>query len=139
MRKGRYEEALTQFKTLLELFESAEVYYNLGYIKTAQGRYEEALIAFRRATQINSAFAKAYQKMGEVYAKMGRKDEAQSCLERAAEIYLEKQMDDSAESALLEALKINPIPLMSTTPWVLCTGVSPSIRKRLNTTAKPLT
>lgn len=108
MRKGRFEEALSQFKQLLTLYESAEIYYNMGYIKTAQGRFEEALLAFRRATQINSAFAKAYQKMGEVYAKLGRKDEAQSCLEKAAEIYLEKQMDDNAESALLEALKINP-------------------------------
>ncbi|MEW5721533.1 MAG: tetratricopeptide repeat protein [Thermodesulfobacteriota bacterium] len=108
MKGGRYEEALAEFKLILSMYESAEVYYNMGYIKTAQGKYEEAIAAFRRATQINSAFAQAYQKMGEVYALIGREDEAQACLQKAAEIYLEKQMEKEAEKALLEALKINP-------------------------------
>lgn len=108
IRKGSYNEARQQFKKLLNVYETAEIYYNLGYIKTTQGKYEEALIAFRRATQINSAYAKAYKKMAEVYSLLGRDEEAQKCLEAAAEIYLEKQMDSEAESVLLEALTINP-------------------------------
>jgi len=108
MTAGRFEEALAQFKRILTLYESAEIYYNLGYIKTAQGLYEEALLAFRRATQINSAFAQAYQKMAEVYLKLGRQDEAQRCLEKAAEIYMDKNMDENAEAVFMEAIKINP-------------------------------
>ncbi len=108
MKQGKYDEALTSFKRILNLHESAEVYYNLGYIKTAQGKYEEAIAAFRKATQINNAFAKAYQKMGEVYAKLGREDEAQQCLELAAEIYMEKNMDENAEQIYMQALQMNP-------------------------------
>ncbi|MEW6263748.1 MAG: tetratricopeptide repeat protein [Thermodesulfobacteriota bacterium] len=108
MNLGKYEDALEVFKSLLEIYESAEIYYNMGYIKTAQGKYEEALLAFRKATQINNAYATAYQKMGEVYAKLGRFEEARKCYELAAEIYMEKQMDASAESVLLEAIKANP-------------------------------
>jgi len=108
MNTGRLEEALIRFKRILTLYESAEIYYNLGYIKTAQGRYEEAILAFRRATQINSAFAQAYQKMAEVYLKLGRQDEAQRCLEKAAEIYMDKNMDENAEAVFMEAIKINP-------------------------------
>ncbi len=108
MNQGQYEDALNEFKRVLSIYENAEVYYNLGYIKTAQGRYEEAVLAFRRATQINNAFAKAYQKMAEAYVKMGRQDEAQRCLERAAEIYMEKHMDESAEVVLMDAMKLNP-------------------------------
>ncbi|MEW5723384.1 MAG: tetratricopeptide repeat protein, partial [Thermodesulfobacteriota bacterium] len=108
MKQGRYDEALTSFQRILNAQESAEVYYNLGYIRTAQGRYEEAILAFRRATEINNAFAKAYNKMGEVYALLGRADEAQRCFEKAAEIYMEKNQDDRAEAAFMQALEVNP-------------------------------
>ncbi|MFH1135188.1 MAG: tetratricopeptide repeat protein [Pseudomonadota bacterium] len=108
LKQGRYDEALNSFKRILNISESAEVYYNLGYIKTAQGKYEEAIAAFRKATQINNAFARAYQKMGEVYAKLGREEEAQKCLELAAEIYMDKNMDENAEQIYMQALQINP-------------------------------
>lgn len=108
MKQGSYEEALTSFKKILSIHESAEVYFNLGYIKTAQGQYEEAILAFRRATQINNAFAQAYQKMGEAYARLGRADEAQVCFEKAAEIFMEKNMEENAEAVFMQALEINP-------------------------------
>ena len=105
---GKYEEALSSFKRVLTINESAEVYYNLGYIKTAQGKYEEAILAFRRATQIDKAFAEAYKKMGEVYARLGRTEEAKTCLEQAAEIYMEKKKDDAAEEVFMKVLKVSP-------------------------------
>ncbi len=108
IKQGKYEDALDSFKSILSVNESAEVYYNLGFIRTAQARYEEALIAFRRATEINQAFAQAYRKMAEVYAKLGRKDEASQCFSMAAEIYLEKKMDQEAEDAFLQVLKVTP-------------------------------
>ena len=108
MRAQRWEEALKAFQQILKVYESAEVYYNMGYIKTAQGEYEEAIHYFRKATRINNTFAKAYEKMGEVYVKLGRKRLAQACFERAAEIYLERQSDADAEKLLLEVLKLNP-------------------------------
>lgn len=108
MNSGRYEEALVAFQRILRMYESAEVYYNIGYIKSAQGNYQEALHAFRKATEINNTFAKAYEKLAEVYTKLGRREEAQEHLEKAAEIYMERKMDAQAESALMEAIKLNP-------------------------------
>ncbi len=103
-----WDKALSEFKKVLDYTENAEVYYNVGYIKTSQGNYEEALIAFRKATQINNAFAKAYRGMGEAYKKLGRTTEAEENLQKAAEIYMNKQMDENAEQVLNEILKINP-------------------------------
>jgi tetratricopeptide (TPR) repeat protein len=103
-----WAKALAEFKKVLDYTENAEVYYNVGYIKTSQGNYEEALIAFRKATQINNAFAKAYRGMGEAYKKLGRKTEAEENLQKAAEIYMNKQMDENAEQVLNEILAINP-------------------------------
>lgn len=108
MAQERWEEALVAFKRVITIHENPEVYYNMGYIKTAQGRYEEAIQFFRKATQINNAFAKAYEKMGECYLQLSRPRLAEQSFQRAAEIYLEKRMDDNAEHMLLEVLKLNP-------------------------------
>ncbi|MBF0529299.1 MAG: tetratricopeptide repeat protein [Deltaproteobacteria bacterium] len=108
LKDGRMDEALNVFKKVLTVYENAEVYYNLGYIKTAQGKYEEAIMAFRKATQINAAFAQAHQKMGEALAKLGRAKEAQECFEKAAEIFMEKNMDQKAEDVFMQALQVNP-------------------------------
>lgn len=108
MEEGRFNEALQTFEQVLVVQESAEVYYNMGYIKTVQGRFAEALNFFRRATQINSAFATAFRKMGECYVKLGNKSEAQKSFEQAAEIFLDRQMDEDAESLLHEILELSP-------------------------------
>ena len=108
MKQGKYEEALQAFQKVLTVYESAEIYYNMGYIKTAQGKYEEALLAFRKATQIDRAHALAYHKMGEVYQLLGRSGEAEKCLGQAAELYLEKRMDEDAEAVLMQAMALNP-------------------------------
>jgi len=108
MNQGHWEEALSCFQQVLTAHENAEVYYNMGYIKTAQGRYEEAIQYFRRATQIKNDFARAHQKMGECYLALERPRLAQQSFQNAAEIYMEKQMDDHAEQVLKEVLKLNP-------------------------------
>lgn len=108
MAQGKYEEALSTFQRVVKITESAEIYYNLGYIRTAQGRYEEALIAFRKATQLNEAFAKAYQKMGDIYAKLGRPEEARRFFAKAADIYMDRKQDAKAEGAFMKVLEVNP-------------------------------
>ena len=108
MEAGRWEPALNAFRRVLSIYENAEIHYNLGYIKTAQGLYEEAIGHFRRATQINNAFAEAYKKMGECYKRLNRPEEAQAAFEQAAAIYFDKHMDRDAEMVMNEVLKINP-------------------------------
>jgi tetratricopeptide (TPR) repeat protein len=108
MNQDRWEKALSCFQQVLTAHENAEVYYNMGYIKTAQGRYEEAIQYFRRATRIKNDFARAHQKMGECYLALDRPNLAQQSFQKAAEIYMDKQMDDHAEQVLKEVLKLNP-------------------------------
>lgn len=108
MEDERYEDALREYGKVLDVLESAEVYYNIGYIKTAKGEYDEALAAFRKATQINQMFAKAYKAMAEVYLKMGNRNMAEKYLQMAGEIFLERQMHENAESIFKEILSINP-------------------------------
>lgn len=102
------EEALQVFEKLVEQGETAEMYYNIGYIKTAQGKYGEAIVAFRKATQLDRLFAKAYEAMGKVYQKMGKKAEAEKALQKAADIYLSKEKVEDAEDILKEIMEINP-------------------------------
>ena len=106
--EGKYEEALEVYKMMLEAYEDAEVYYNIGYIKTAQEKYDEALIAFRRAVMINNLHARAYKKMGEVHVKKGDPEKAEEYFQKAGDIFLERDMDSEAEEAYKEVLKINP-------------------------------
>ena len=108
LRQGHHDEALTKFRQVLNTFESAEVHYNIGYIMTAKGRFEDAIKAFRKATLINQTFALAYHKLGDVYATLGQSDNARACLERAAQIYMEKNLDAEAEQAFMRVLEINP-------------------------------
>lgn len=107
--EGRYDEALLLYQKILEAYEDAEVYYNIGYIKTAQQKYDEALIAFRRAVMINNLYARAYKKMGEVHVKKGDPEKAEEYFKKAGDIFLERDMDSEAEEAYKEVLKINPV------------------------------
>jgi tetratricopeptide (TPR) repeat protein len=108
LREERFESALKEYTKVLDVLESAEVYYNIGYIKTAKGEYDEALAAFRKATQINQMFAKAFKAMADVYVKMGNKDMAEKYLQMAGDIFLEREMHESAESVFNEILQLKP-------------------------------
>ncbi|MBW2623356.1 MAG: tetratricopeptide repeat protein [Deltaproteobacteria bacterium] len=108
MNEERWEEALSAFQGVLSVLENAEVYYNMGYIYTAQGNYDEAILCLRKATQINNAFARAYRMMGQVYIKIDKPKEAVTNLQKAADLYMDKDMDENAESILLQVAELNP-------------------------------
>lgn len=109
MAQERWQEALAVFKHILTLYESPEVYYNLGYINTVMENYEEAIAYFRKATEIDQTFARAYQRMGECYLALGDADQAQTYLQRAAQIYLEKEKHEASRGAILEeVMRVNP-------------------------------
>lgn len=105
---GDLQAALGVFEKMIAEGESAEAYYNIGYIKTSQKKYDEALVAFQKATQLDRLFAKAYEAMGRVYRKLGQLDRAENSLQKAADIYVSKDEDDYAEQILREILEIKP-------------------------------
>ena len=106
--EGKYDAALAVYKEILESGEDSEVYYNIGYIKAAQGKFDEAIIAFRKAVMLNNLHARAYKMMGEVYLKKGDQPEAEKHFEKAGKIFLERNMDEEAEAVFKEVLRLNP-------------------------------
>lgn len=108
LENKEYKEALAVFEKLVNEGQSAEVYYNIGYIKSAQGKYDEALAAFQKATELDRLFAKAYEAMGRIYHKLGKDKDAERFLQKAADIHLEKENMADAEEILNEILKIRP-------------------------------
>lgn len=108
IESNNWENALGIFEQLTEKGESPEVYYNIGYIKTAQGEYEEAITAFQKATQLDRLFAKAFEAMGRAYRAVGKNDLAQESFQKAADIYIGKEKMQEAEEVLYEILQISP-------------------------------
>lgn len=108
VEKGKCEKALSVFKDLVDSGENAEYYYNIGYIKTVQEKYSEAIEAFQKATQLDRLFAKAFEAMGRAYKELGKDDEAEEHLRKAADIYMSKNNDQDAEDILNEILEIKP-------------------------------
>ena len=105
---NNYEKALGVLEKLVQEGESAEIYYNIGYIKTAQEKYGEAIEAFQKATRLDRLFAKAYEAMGRAYEKLDRPNEAERFLQKAADIYLSKEKVEDAEEILNDILQIRP-------------------------------
>jgi tetratricopeptide (TPR) repeat protein len=103
-----YEEALQVFEQMIDQSEDPEVYYNIGYIKTVQERYADAIAAFRKATELDRYFAKAYEAMGRAFKALGREQEAAESLRQAAEIYMSNEKEEAAEGILNEILEENP-------------------------------
>jgi Flp pilus assembly protein TadD len=108
MDKGEYEDALQTCNEILDIHDNAEIFYNLGYILSVRGKFEEALSYFKKATRVNSQYAKAYKQMGLIYQKLGRLDEAQGCLERAADLHLILKEENEAEEILNTVLSLRP-------------------------------
>ena len=108
IEENDFKNALRLFSKLTEKGENAEIYYNIGYIKTAQGQYEEAVVAFQRATHLDRLFAKAYEAMGRAYKYLGKNEKAQEFLQKAADIYIGKEKMQDAEEVLNEILEISP-------------------------------
>jgi tetratricopeptide (TPR) repeat protein len=105
---GKLDDALDTCNEIIELSDNAEVYYNLGYILSVRGNFDEALKNFKRATMINNQFAKAYKQMGIIYQKLGKIDEAQQYLERAAEAHMVLNQENEAEEILNAVLTLRP-------------------------------
>ncbi|MDR2387977.1 MAG: tetratricopeptide repeat protein [Deltaproteobacteria bacterium] len=108
IQSGHFEEALTTCNEILEIDVNAEVYYNMGYIFSMRGDFTEALKNFRKATLINHQHARAFKQMGLIYQKLGKTNEAEKCLEHAAQIHLTQNQDNEAEEILNTVLALRP-------------------------------
>ncbi len=100
-----YDKAVEVFTALVNQKENPEYYFNIGYIKTAQGKHPEAIEAFSMATRLDRLFAKAYEEMGRVFKLMGELEKAQEHMQLAAEVYMDTDKIGAAEDILTEILE----------------------------------
>ncbi|MDA8402883.1 MAG: tetratricopeptide repeat protein [Desulfobacteraceae bacterium] len=107
IERGHFEEAIDVLDDMINTSETAEYYYNIGYLKTAESKYSEAIEAFKKATQLDHLFAKAYEGLGRAYQAMGQSELAEKHLQKAADIHMDKENVEDAESILNEILEIS--------------------------------
>jgi tetratricopeptide (TPR) repeat protein len=107
LEKGLYKEAIVALDEVVNSSETAEHYYNIGYIKMREEKYGQAIPAFHKATQLDSLFAKAFEGLGRAFSALGQTEEAEKHMKRAADIYLETNKIEDAESILNDILEIS--------------------------------
>ena len=86
-QKGRYEEAIVQWKKALELNPGeASVHLNLGVALARAGKADDAIEEYRKALEINPNDAEVYYRLGMSLADMGRFDEAIANYQKGLEL-----------------------------------------------------
>jgi tetratricopeptide (TPR) repeat protein len=85
MMRGEYDEAIVQLRKTLELDGNFYfAHFNLGIVLEHKGLFPEAVAEYKKATELSDDLA-LLGYLGHIYAKMGRRDEAQKVLDRLLE------------------------------------------------------
>jgi tetratricopeptide (TPR) repeat protein len=84
--RSEYDEAEDSFLLSLRLKPSADVYFNLGFIRAKAGRNEKAVEAFREAVRLNPTLDRAWYGMGLALGALGQHQEAALALEEAGRL-----------------------------------------------------
>ena len=121
--KGRYDEAIEQFKKAIELYPQLYVVYNnLGNVYQDKGSYQEALMYYQEALRLRPDHAKTHNNLGNLYENLGRYDLAEQELKIAlhlrpdlaeshsnlGNVYLDKKLYGEAIREFQEALRVKP-------------------------------
>ena len=94
-RRGRYKEALGAYRAAVRIDPRYPLpYVGAGYVLFALKRYEETVLSMKRALSLNPGLPMAprlYAIIGQSLRNMGRDEEAQRYLRRAAELAASKK------------------------------------------------
>jgi tetratricopeptide (TPR) repeat protein len=89
------QEAEAQYLSGLHKdFEYFGLHFNLGNLYRAIGRLNEAVAAYRLAIRFNARWAAPHNHLGEVYLKMGLKDQAEVEFTAAVAVELKNESAD---------------------------------------------
>lgn len=73
-------------RSTTELKESAVNYFNIAYSFGEKGDYEKAIENYDKAIELNPNYETAWYGKGWTLEKLGRKDEAEHCFQKAKEL-----------------------------------------------------
>jgi tetratricopeptide (TPR) repeat protein/4-amino-4-deoxy-L-arabinose transferase-like glycosyltransferase len=77
-------------------------YWKLGLLLARQNRYAEAVISFERIAEITPLDHQVHACLGNLYERMGRKEEAQERFARSARLAREARLQSKAQTELRE-------------------------------------
>ncbi|MBN2372423.1 tetratricopeptide repeat protein [bacterium] len=84
--RGEWDQALTAFKTSLDLFEYAEVYYNISLVYQKKGMNGDAVKAIKKAIELDPDYAEAWNQLGNLYMESGDIQGAAEQFEKAIDL-----------------------------------------------------
>lgn len=83
-QKGRFDEAFTQFMTVLDVEPTmVEAYLNIGMIHEKNGNFEEALKAYRKILETKPRMPAPHSNIGNIYFQQQRFSEALQAFDTA--------------------------------------------------------
>ncbi len=83
---GDAAKAIVNYERALQLTPTAKTYAGLGFIYYGQQRFADAAQAYRRALELDPVSHITFRNLGDVYQRMGRRDEARAAFTKAAGI-----------------------------------------------------
>jgi tetratricopeptide (TPR) repeat protein len=87
LRAGQLDQAMAEFLKALELRpDYPEAHHNLGSIFLSRNQPTQAIAHLEQAVQSKPDYLKAWIKLADGYARIGRSDQASSCLRRAMDL-----------------------------------------------------
>jgi type IV pilus biogenesis/stability protein PilW len=120
--RGEWDLALKEFRISLELFEYAEVYYNVSLVYQKKGNMEEAIKAIKKAIEMDPDYAEAWNQLGNLYLENKDLQEAAQQFEKAIDldpehvtahnnlglIYTQRGLIEEAIKQFNEAARLDP-------------------------------
>lgn len=84
--EGKYEEAIENYKSSIQIYPTAKAHTFLGWAYSYLGKYDEAIEECKNAINIDPEYGNPYNDIGAYLIKLGNYDEALIWLELALEI-----------------------------------------------------
>lgn len=145
MRKGKFAEALAEWKAVVEADPDDEGARNgLALSLAKNGDYDEAVQNFRKAAELNPRFVDVYVNWGDLMQQLGNRDQAIALWQKAVEVspdyakahyrladtYYNMGMIRDALAHWRKALSVDPnhLAVLNQVAWLLATSPDRSIR-----------
>ena len=108
IRDGQYDQAIEDFKELVETEEdSAKEYFEMGVNYLFEKKYAKAIIAFKKALKLNDMFIKAYTGLADAYRGKNDMEQYKYYMQKAANEYARLNEFEEVKNIFVQILKLD--------------------------------